>query len=495
MGQIRFRLHDRDRIATDGLERIYVAGAEEIPWQTRSHWEDTENDSEQQLVVERAASESGNVYIPWKIDRHGVRVLSTSTLMERERPYLLEVELARGLIQRIRNRLFIWEWLGLETPAPLAQQLQTATREFSLAATSQSELAEAAVAANRAISLALAAAENLTAHYTAQALSARQQQTPASALMGVSLDPEAPSTKVRRQLVDACNIIELPVSWRAIEQREGQRDWKATDTQLAWAQTAGLKVSAGPLLRMDDWGVPDWMVLWEGDFDNIARQMLDHVRAVVSRYAGRVHLWHVSSRVNTGKLLSLAEEQRLHLVAQALDVIRQMDPRTPTVVSFDQPWAEYLAHKNEDLAPLHYADTLVRADLGLSGLGLEINSGYFPGGSGPRATFELGRLIDQWSTWGLPLMVHLSTASSVAADIQATPEIELAYPTADNPQHAWAASVLPLLLARSTVQVVIWNQLSDHSPHQLPNAGLFDILQHPKPTLELMRELRKSCLQ
>ena len=490
MGQMRFRIHDRDRIAPGGLQRIYVAGMEEIPWSTRASWEDD------LLVVERSLSDSGNVYVPWMVADHGMRVLNTATLMERERPYQLEVELARGVIQRIRNRLFLWELLGLEAPPELKKQLQSATQEFALAATSQHEPAEASVAANRAITQALTAAENLVANYAQQAISARQQQAPISALMGTSLGVETPSVEMRRQLVDACNIVQLPISWRAIEQQEGRRDWKVTDTQLAWSQKAGLKVAAGPLLRMDDWGMPDWMVLWEGDFDNLAQLMLEHVRAVVTRYTGRVHLWHVASRVNTGKLMSLEEEQRLHLVAQALEVVRQIDPRTPTVVSFDQPWAEYLAHQREDLAPLHYADALVRADLGVSGFGLEINTGYFPNGSSHRSTLELGRLLDQWSVWGLPLMLNLSTASASTSDplAKSTAEIALANSQAEDPQREWAAAVLPLLLARSTVQVILWNQLSDHLPHEFPNAGLFDAQQKAKPTVALMRDLQKSCL-
>ena len=490
MGQMRFRIQDRDRIAPEGLSRIYVAGSEEIPWSTRASWVGED------LVVERSTSDSGNVYVPWQVEGVGTRMLSTATLREREKPYLLEVELARGLIQRIRNRLFIWERQGLETPQAPLDQLRLATREFSLAATTQHEPAEATVAANRAIVLALAASEELVAHYSQQAIAARQQQTSVSTLMGVSLDAEVPCVEVRRQLVEACNLVELPVAWRSIEKSEGKRDWKHTDAQLAWAQKAGLKVSGGPLLRLDDSGMPDWMVLWEDDFDNLARLMLEHVEAVVTRYAGRVHLWHVASRVNTGKLYSLEEEQRLHLVAQTLEVVRQIDPRTPTVVSFDQPWAEYLSGPGEALAPLHYADALVRADLGVSGFGLEINSGYYPGGSSHRATLELGRLLDQWSVWGLPLMVHLSTPSTIASNTQAksTARIDLAYQEAEDPQKEWAASVLPLLFARSSVQVVLWNQLDDSQPHEFANGGLFSVQQLAKPTLGLMRDLRKSCL-
>ncbi len=493
MGQMRFNVHLRDRIASDGLKRIYVAGSEEIPWSTRASWEGDV------LVVERSMNDSGCVYVPWRVEGQGLTILGTSTLTERLRPYQLEVELARGFLHRIRNRLFIWEWLGLETPAELNEQLREATREFSRSATSQKQPAEAAAVADRAISLAFATAEKMASCYAQQTIATRQEQAPIAALMGVSLGPQTPDVSMRRKLVEACNIIQLPVAWRAIEFKEGKRDWKPTDEQLAWCQKAGLKVAAGPLLRLDDSGAPDWMVLWEGDFENSARLMIDHVRAVVSRYAGRVHLWHVASRVNNGKLLSLEEEQRLQLVAEALDVVRQIDPRTPTVVSFDQPWAEYLSDNDELLAPTHYADALVRADLGVSGFGLEINAGYQPAGSGHRPTFELGRLLDFWSVWGLPLMITLCTASGTDEDPHAQRGIgiELAKEIPDDaldPQHHWAQSVLPLLLARSTVQIVLWNQLCDGQAHEFPNGGLFDQNAQPKPAFEFMRDLRKSCL-
>lgn len=490
MGQMRFTIHFRDRVSPEALKRIYVAGPEEIPWSTRAHWEGDV------LVVERTVNDSGNVYVPWRVDGQGPCILATTTLAERPRPYQLEVELARGLINRIRNRLFIWEFLGLETPEEFRQRLAEATREFSRAATSQQRPADAAATAVRAIDIALASAEELVRCYAQQAIVSRQESTPIPALLGVALSPQTPDVKVRRSLVEACNIVQLPVAWRAIEAREGKRDWKHTDEQLAWCQKSGLKVAAGPLLRMDDAGIPDWMYLWEGDYENLSRMVLDHVRAVVGRYAGRVHLWHVASRVNSAKLLSLEEEQRLQLVAQTLEVVKRFDPRTPTVVSFDQPWAEYLADQDEDLAPVHYADALVRASLGVSGFGLEINVGYQPGGSGWRPTFEIGRLLDQWSVWGLPLMITLCAPSSAEPDELAKKgvQVELTAADAADPQFQWASSVLPLLVARSSVQIVLWNHLCDDQPHEFPHGGLFDHQRQAKPTLDLMRDLRKSCL-
>jgi hypothetical protein len=389
--------------------------------------------------------------------------------------------------------------MGVETPEDLNEQLREATSKFSKAATSQDDPAAASAAANESIAAALEVSNRLVRLYADQSLAARQRQTPVATLLGVSLGPQAPAVAIRRQLVEACNIIQLPVSWRALESKEGRRDWKPTDEQLGWCQKSGLKVAMGPLLRLDDRGVPDWMYLWEGDEDNLTRLLLDHVRAVASRYAGRVHLWHVASRVNNGQLLSLDEETRLNLVAQAVQVVRKIDPRTPTVVSFDQPWAEYLVEEDRDLAPWHYADALVRADLGISGFGLEINAGYWPRGSAHRPAFEYGRLIDQWSQLGLPLMVLLTAADSDSPDPQAAKNInvELIQTPGENSQDVqanWASLVAPLLLARPAVQVLIWNQLSDADPHDFPHSGLFDEKSKPKPTLALLRELRKSCM-
>ena len=496
MGQLRFRLHDRNRIAPEALSRIFVAGGDDIPWATRA-WYDADT-----LVVERQVDESGYVHVPWEVSGAGRRLLCTSTLMERDEPYLLDVELARGLIHRLRSRLFIWEFMGLVTPPELRERLRDAVRSFATAATSQDNPAVAAKAANEAIATALALSVDLVRSYAEQTLAARQRQTPAATLLGVTLGTTTPTVKTRRQVVDACTIAQLPMAWRAIDAVEGRRDWKATDEQLAWCQSAGLKIAGGPLLRMDERGVPDSLVLFEENNDKLQEVMLDHVRAVTSRYAGRVHLWHVASRVNSGQLLSLDEERKLNLVAQALHIVRQIDPRTPLVVSFDQPWGEYLAGGEEDLAPWHYADALVRADLGISGIGLEINAGYWPGGCTHRPAFEYGRLIDQWSLLGLPLMVTLAAPSAGGPDKLASPKVkaeplgltEGSASNAPDPQVAWASAVLPLLLARNSVQVVMWNQLTDAEPHEFANAGVIDAAGNEKPTLGLLRDLRKTCI-
>jgi hypothetical protein len=259
-----------------------------------------------------------------------------------------------------------------------------------------------------------------------------------------------------------------------------------------------MKIMGGPLLELDDRGVPDWTYLWEGDFDGLLGFMLDHVSSVVKRFRGKVHLWQVVARMCHGRVLALKEDERLQIAAQAISRVRQLDPATPLIASFDQPWAEYLATEQLDLAPLHFADALVRADLGLSGLGVEINIGYHPGASPHRSPLAYSRLIDTWGLLELPLVVSLTLPSSAEKDELASSKIQVlsneARDVTPESQAAWVERHVPLLLAKAPVQVMLWNQLSDAVPHHFPHGGLFSADNKPKPALESLRKIRERLV-
>ncbi len=492
MGLIRLLVHDRDRIPPGGLEHVHMCGLEDLPWFARVYF------SGNQLVIERNESESGRVFVPWRVGEAGPILLGTATLMERDEPYVLEVELARGMVNCLRNQLAQWE-TGLELPETVREQVQEATIQVARAATMQHDLSSAAEWAERSIATTVTAMNALAGEYSRRILTLRRKQSrPLSSWFGVHLGNQLPKAGLARQLVTAFNMVSIPLSWRAIEAVEGRRNWEEVDAQAEWARAAGLRICAGPLLELDDRGVPDWTYLWEGDFDSLLSFMLDHIRVVVERYRGKVHLWQVAARMTHGHALGLNEEARLQVAARAITTLRELDPTTPVVVTFDQPWAEYLASEHLDLAPLHFADALVRADLGLSGIGLELNVGYHPGGSLPRGPLAISRLIDSWSVLELPLLVALSVPSSDDADPQANGKVRVLRSrdgeVSPESQCEWIEQHVPLVLAKTPVQVVLWNQLSDAAPHFYPHGGLLDATDQPKPALEALRKIRQKYL-
>jgi hypothetical protein len=493
MGLMRFVVHDRERIPPGGLEHVHMCGGEDLPWFSRAYF------SGEQLIIERNEDDSGRVFVPWQIGDSGPLLMSTATLMERDRPYLLEVELARGMLNNLRNQIAQWEMMGLVVPTSLRGKIAEATSDFSRAASGQDDIPAAAKYAQHALVAVLSAMRELTTEYVKQALAMRRsQERQFTSWFGVHLGSHLPKANVARQLVSTFNMVSLPLTWKTIEVVEGRRNWSDADKQVEWAHSAGLRICAGPLLELDDRGVPDWTYLWEGDFQSILSFMLDHVRAVVERYRGKVHLWQVAARMTHGHALGLGEEARLQLAAKAITVVRQLDPTTPLVVTFDQPWAEYLASEQLDLAPMHFADALVRADLGLSGLGLEINVGYHPGGTVHRGPLAFSRLVDNWSLLELPLLVALTLPSSAADDPQANSNARVLSSREEDvtpqSQRDWISEHVPLLLAKNAVQVVLWNQLSDATPHHYPHSGVFDSSDKPKPALDALRKIRQQYL-
>src|SRR5208337_2588053 len=126
-----------------------------------------------------------------------------------------------------------------------------------------------------------------------------------------------------------------------------------------------------------------------------------------------------------------------------------LDPDHPPVIGIDQPWGECQGRRAIDLAPIHFADALVRARLDLKAILLEMNFGCFAGGTLLRSEIDLNRLLDYWGLLGLPLLVGMSMPSADGADPMARQKIDFSAGSWSlSAQQAWTARYLPLLLAK-----------------------------------------------
>lgn len=493
-GLLRMIVPTGSRLTPRLAERAYMTGADQIPWQCRTRLNDDE------LTLERHVTESGKFHIPWPVAGHGEVVLATATLMERDRPYQMLVELARGKINQIRNQIAEWQSIGLVVPNKVETTLHKALKHFAKAATSQHDVALAAEMAEKALVAALDVADLLVGSYIEQALAARHRHSPRLRVMlGGALTADAPEAPIDGQFLRTFNACTLPLVWRQVEASEGTYHWEPFDRQLEWCNRHGLAACGGPLLRLDALGLPDWLYLWEGDFNNIQSFASDYVEAVVSRYRGKLQAWHCASRINVGDALSLSEEQKLRLAVRAIEIVRDIDSATPLIVRFDQPWAEYMSRSAPDLSPLHFADALVRAGLQLSGIGLEINMGYYPGGSAPRDRLEFSRLLDLWSCLGVPLHLHLTVpgGQSAAPAARGRPApLADAFPGGWSPENqaAWIKHYFPLFFAKPAVQGIFWNQLVDSETSEFPFGGLVDSSGAIKPAFTALAVLRKKYL-
>jgi hypothetical protein len=493
MGQMRFFSPDPNKLTAVAVDRAYLAGIEGIPWSSRNILH------QQHLILERPLQESGNLFILWAVDGYGEFVLSTASLMESEKSYHLPIELARGTLNRLRALAAEAPVQGWSVPGPLEEKVGAACRAFVEAVTLQDKPKQAAVLAETSLSLALPAIDDLTLAQAEYGLGVRSQSSPRlPTLIAGALDTSPTGTECEEGYVRAFNSAAITTSWREIEENAGQFRWDDLDQRLAWGQQRGLRVCLGPLLRLDRAAIPDWVYLWEDDFEQLQACVYDYIHALANHCLGKVQIWHVASGLNVGGELSLNEDQRLRLAVGTIETLRRLDRQTPIVISFDQPWAEYLAKFDSDLSPLHFADVLHRADLGIAGLGMEINFGYWPGGTLPRDMLEISRQLDRWASLGLPLLISLTAPSAASADNRAASKAQVAFQQSDavdlQYQSRFVQQIIPVILAKPAVHGIIWNQVFDSMPHPFPHGGLFDPQHHPKPSLTTLADLRQKYL-
>jgi hypothetical protein len=346
--------------------------------------------------------------------------------------------------------------------------------------------------------IALDAMNHLVSAYIEQSMYVRRRSTGEkhSVFWGADLSTALLTNQNAKQFLATFNTANLPVRWRDIEVNEGTFDWSVTDTQIHWARQKGLSVSVGPLLKFDSNAWPDWLTLWEDDFESLMDIAARFIRNAVLRYRSQVDFWQVAGRVNSAEFLSLSEEEKLRLTAMAVEIVAEIDPGRPVLVGFDQPWGEYMSRRDVDFPPLNFADALIRSGLPISGLCMEINVDYHPGGTLNRNLLEFSSQLDQWSIFGLPLWISLSVPSANQDDpMSRKKEVWTAGQWTPAAQQAWAAHYLPLMLAKPFIQGIYWNQLRDSVPHDFSNAGLFDANEIAKPALRTLALLRQALLK
>lgn len=490
MGQMRFYTPAPETLLPHAVELAYVAGLEAIPWRSCNSM------SNNILTVERAVSESGNLYVPWNVPEVGERVLTTCTLMERDEPYRLTCELARGTLHRARRLAAEMESGGVPIPPPVEDVLRDALAAFFSATTNSSGAGERS--ASQAIQLACQAIEALSAAHVTVMLARRTEKANGVPviLVGPVSDSSVPDS-LNEQFVEAFHAISVPLRWRQCQPSASSPNWALGQRWFEWSRTHGLRTLAGPLIQLDHFSLPEWAYALEDTYEAFEVAATEYVRASVEQFKDQVDIWMCAGRLNVPGTLDFSEEQKLRLAVATLKTAHAAAPRTPVAISFDQPWAEYLAAEDFDLSPLHFADALVRADLGVAAVALEINLGYWPGGTQPRDLLAISEHIDHWSLLGIPLLVYVTLPSRAGADANSTGPARVVPHSPDRPErpatgHEWAGDLIRLLLTKPALHGIVWNQWSDADEHEFPHSGLLDASHEPKPLLGTLRSIRQQ---
>lgn len=494
MGYLRFCVSDTDHIDPRMWQTAYITGIEGVPWHCRHQLQNN------QFSIGRELDESGKVNIVWPTQSGGNLCLTTSSLRESTECYNLAVEIARGTVGRLKNQTAEWQRIGLRLPDDFFQPAEMGMRDFLKCLTYKQDAANQAKLAQSAINHSIVASTTLCQAFSHQALASRRNAEGAlTTLLGVRVPKQIDPHGFGASLTNAFNLINVRADMGSTASHSTRADYQQFDEQVEWCLQSNLKLCVGPLVDFRPQHLPGWMVLMGENYQSILDAACQHAENVVNRYRNKAQIWNCAAGLNSPNSMHWSDEEVLRMAVAVISAVRKADSRTPVVLTIEQPWSEYLRDNPNGISPLHFADALIRADLGLSGLALELTMDFWPGGSFPRDLIELSRLIDRWAMLGLPLLIHL-TSPTVAADgkgqriadwqLESSPHLTANGSGGFIPPE----SLVQLLVSKSAVHAVIWDQLTDQQPIAAASSGLFDVQGKPKKLLERIAEFRRGFL-
>ena len=486
--------HDGDRVKEVDLTGAYVFGEESIPLRA-----DLAAANGQISCIKRVPGACG-LSLLWQAGAAGRFLLPTTRLPERGKPYNLNVELARGQMMRIAHKHEEWGLFDYPQAEALSAQFDALRRRF-MDSLKASSAPEAAKVADTVLAEAVTLGEKITLFHADILLDRRKAGGPRRPGFGCVVDLLSRAEGYQDRLREAFDFISVPVPWKHTEPRERMHDYAQVDAWVNWAARVRKPVHLGPLLSFATAYLPDWLYIWEHDYDALRDLIYEHVQRIVERYKKQVCVWNVVSGINAFNSFDLSFEQIMELTRMSCVLVKRLAPRSTVVLELTMPWGEYYARDQRTIPPMLYADMAVQSGINFDAFAVQVYMGVPVDGYYVRDLLQITALLDEFVHLGKPL--HIS-ACQVPSDV--TPDAwdawggKAAIPSAGhwhNPwsqrlQAEWLQAFYRVAISKPFVESICWRDLADYEGHFIPHGGLCQNDLEPKLAYRELRNFKTS---
>lgn len=441
----------------------------------------------------------------WEVKRVGRFLLPTTRLAERSKPYNLNVELARAQLTRLAQKREDWGLFDFPDAEKLNGELDAARGKF-IAALQAPDGPTAARLADEALCDGMLVGEKM-ALFHADVLFARRKMTSPSGIAGVfgcQVNLAAMREEYVERLRDAVDFINVPISWKLTEPKERQFQYSQVDAWFAWAARNRRPVHAGPLVSFDPTHLPEWLYLWEHDYEALRDLIYEHIQKIVTRYEKQVRTWTVVSGIHAYNSFNLNFEQLMELTRMSCLTVKKLAPRSNVMIELVTPWGEYYARNQRTIPPLLYADMAVQGGVKFDCFGMQMYQGAPVDGYYVRDLMQISSLMDEFVGFAKPLHITgCGAPSDVAPDAgDAWAGKELAIkagswhgPWTQRLQAEWLQAFCRMAISKPFVETISWRDLSDFESHFVPHGGLCKSTMEPKLAYKELRALRALLAQ
>ncbi len=475
--------HDGEPAQRIDLAGAYVFGQDYIPVRA-----DLAAANGQIRCMKHAPGACG-VALLWDADKAGTYMLPTTRLPERPEPYILNVELARSQLMRIAQKQEDWGLFDYVGAEGLNEEFAEIRKLFTNALKAK-DPAKAATYADRALVRGITLGEK-TALFHAD-IFLKRRKVPRSgnggSYFGCMADLEAPVTGYRKLLREGFDFITIPTPWKHLEPRERQYEHATVDKWIEWTAKVKKHIHAGPLLSFHPMHLPDWLYIWENDFDTLRDLIYEHVQHIVDRYKRHVKIWNVVSGIHAHNSFNLSFEQLMELTRMTCLLVKKLAPRSQVMIELTLPWGEYYSRDQRTIPPLLYADMAVQSGIKFDAFGLQVFMGLPEDGYYVRDLMQISAMLDEFVSLGKPLHVTACQVPSDVAPLAPDGSEEQSIldagqwhaPWSQRLQAEWLQGFLRIGLSKPFIETICWRDLADHGSCHVPHGGLCCDTMKPK---------------
>jgi len=438
--------------------------------------------------------ETAGLSLLWPVEDFGKVLLSTTCLPERDRPYNLNVEIARAKLMQIINKREDWSFFsGIEGLGDISKEAQNL---FIRAVQNISDAPEAAKLADESLKKAIVFSEKLAIKQAKSLFDTRCRNRGfgrGSLGCRVNLDRIGNPGYVDK-LLDLFGAVTIPVNWARMEPEKGVYDFSMMDACIKALEKKKLAISAGPLICFREEYLPEWLVTSGAGFEKILETAYQFISNVVGRYSGIIHSWTVISGLNAFNYFGFSFEHALEITRAANMAVKAAGDKAVKIIEISNPWGEYYAATPNSIPPLVYVDMIVQSGINFDAFGLTLKFGKNHIGMHIRDMMEISAILDYFGPVAKPLCITgVEVPSKNGKDLYASHVAGVWHEEWNElRQEQWIEQFYKIAFSKPFVDTVTYSNLIDTVESDIVNSGLLTERLEAKKSCRALKKLQDS---
>ena len=439
----------------------------------------------------KANLETSGLALLWPVEGFGKVLLPTTCLPDRERPYNLNVEIARAKLMQIVNKCE--EWSFFNNIKGMSEISEEAHDYFIKAIQNISDPSAASKLADESLKRSVLLSEKLAIKQAEVLLHTRiKNRGFGRGCFSCRIDPlEIDNPMYIEKLLGLFGSVTIPVNWAQIETQKGLNDFSKIDACIEALIKKKLPFSAGPLLCFSKEYLPKWLLEGDYSFEKIRETAYHFITEIVGRYNNIIRAWCSISGLNAFNHFGFRFEQILEMTRAANMAVKQASDRALKIIEIANPWGEYYSTSHNSIPPIVYMDMVVQSGVNFDAFGLQMRFGRNQAGMHTRDMMQISAILDMFAPIAKPIYITSVEVPGTNGDGHNDGNMAGIWHDewSQKLQAQWVEQFFLVAMSKPFVSAVAYSNLMDTHDSAILNSGLLTDQLEPKESYLVLKSL------